>query len=682
MSNPEILAPAGSMETLRAALRCGADAVYAGGKYFSARNSAVNFTDEELSDAVRLCHLYSARIYIAVNTIISDSEAEKFCTYIRFLHSIGIDGCIVQDWGAAGLIRNTVPDAVIHASTQMSVHTATGADFLGSLGYARIVPARECNRDTLAKICALDTETEIFVHGALCMSVSGQCYMSAAIGSRSANRGCCGQACRLPYSSCKNKDYCALSLKDLSLIPKVNQLKEIGADSLKIEGRMKRPEYVASAVHELKKSLDGISPDMQTLRGVFSRSGFTDGYFTGEKADMFGRREKEDVVSARELIPKIHELYRNERQVHDIDMHCIMKSGKPVEITARCGDICVSVCADMPDKAQKRPTDFDMLERQLSKFGDTVFRIKNFSADIDEGLFMPAGKLNEIRRNISEKLSEKIIIKNTPIYNVTDYKPTLPEKSCVKRDRLPLRTFCRSTEQARAAAEFSEYIILDENISLSEPMMNEIAYLSDKLILSPPRFIHDEERIIGNLEYIIKKYNINRLFCHTPDCIAIGKKLGCELYGSYTLNIFNSYSAQYMKNIGLKDCIFSFEAKKSQYEQLSTGLSSGMLVYGKIPLMLTVNCPIKNETGCKKCKGFITDRTKRNLPVLCHAGYTEILNPDVLYIDRDDIPENIAFGVVMLSDEDARQTGDILAGRKPQGNITRGLYRKGLQEVK
>lgn len=670
------------METLRVALRCGADAVYAGGKYFSARNSAVNFTDEELSEAVRLCHMYSAKIYIAVNTIISDSEIGKFCAYIRFLHENGIDGCIVQDWGAAVLIRNIVPDAVIHASTQMSVHTAAGAQLLGSLGYSRIVPARECNKNTLAKICALGTETEIFVHGALCMSVSGQCYMSAAIGSRSANRGCCGQACRLPYSSCGDKNYCALSLKDLSLIPRVRELSEIGADSLKIEGRMKRPEYVASAVHELKKSLDGINPDMHTLRGIFSRSGFTDGYFTGKRSDMFGQREKEDVVSARELIPKIHELYRSERQVYEIDIHCVMKCGQPVRIDAQCGDVFVSVCGDIPDKAQKLPTDCEMLLKQISKLGDTVFCVGNFSADIDSGLFMSAGKLNELRREMSQRLAENIITKNTPVYHITDYSPVLPEKSYIKHERLPLRTFCRNINQAKAAAEFSEYIITDENISLSEPVLNEIEYLSDKIILSPPRFIHDEEKTAKQLEYIKNKFGIKRLFCHTPDCIAIGKKLGFELYGSYTLNIFNSYSAEYMKNIGLKDCVFSFEAKKSQYLQLSTGLCVGMPVYGKIPLMLTVNCPIKNEIGCKKCTGFITDRIRRKLPVFCHAGYTEILNPDVLYIDSEDIPENVSFGIVMLSDESPEQTRDILSGIKPGGNITRGLYRKGLQEIK
>ncbi|MDE5835303.1 MAG: U32 family peptidase, partial [Ruminococcus sp.] len=249
MKNMEILAPAGSMETLCTALRSGADAVYIGGKRFSARNSATNFDDNEIVKAVRECHRYGAKIYLAVNTIISDEEAEDFCEYIKFSANAGVDAYIIQDWGGAELIKKCVPDAVLHASTQMSVHTAEGADFLRSLGWTRVVPARELDKKTIEKIHSTGIETEIFVHGALCMSVSGQCYMSAMMGSRSANRGCCGQACRLPFSSSGNRNFSALSLKDLSLIPEISQLSEI-ADSLKIEGRMKRPEYVASAVHE------------------------------------------------------------------------------------------------------------------------------------------------------------------------------------------------------------------------------------------------------------------------------------------------------------------------------------------------------------------------------------------------------------------------------------------------
>ncbi|MDE6092952.1 MAG: U32 family peptidase, partial [Ruminococcus sp.] len=422
MKKTEILAPAGSMETLCAALRSGADAVYAGGKRFSARNNASNFENDELEIAVRLCHKYGAKFYLAVNTIISDEETTDFCEYIKFTASAGIDAYIVQDWGCAELIRKCVPDAVLHASTQMSVHTAAGAEFLKENGWERVVPARELDKNVLKKISDTGIETEIFVHGALCMSVSGQCYMSAVMGSRSANRGCCGQACRLPFSVSGNKN--ALSLKDLSLIPCVQELSGI-ADSLKIEGRMKRPEYVASAVNELKKAIDGQVPDMNFLRGIFSRSGFTDGYFTGKRTDMFGIREKDDVISAKELIPKVHEIYRFERKVYDICFHAEIKKNSPVKITALCGDISVTTTGDIPETAKNRPTDSDSLKKQLSKLGDTVFSFKDVTADIDDGLVVPAGKLNELRREVIGKLTEEIIKKNTTLRKSTDCSPVI-----------------------------------------------------------------------------------------------------------------------------------------------------------------------------------------------------------------------------------------------------------------
>ncbi|MCM1358101.1 MAG: U32 family peptidase, partial [Prevotella sp.] len=472
MKNIEILAPAGSMETLQAALRSGAGAVYVGGQRFSARNNAVNFDNDELIDAVRECHRYGAKLYLAVNTIISDEETEDFCEYIKFSVQSGVDAYIVQDWGCAELIRKCVPEAVLHASTQMSVHTAAGAEMLKKLGWTRVVPARELNRQTIEKITHTGIETEIFVHGALCMSVSGQCYMSAIMGSRSANRGCCGQACRLPFSSVENKNFSALSLKDLSLIPCVNELS--GVDSLKIEGRMKRPEYVASAVNELRKALDGQTPDMNFLKGIFSRSGFTDGYFTGKCEDMFGVREKEDVISAQALIPEVHEIYRHERKVYTVNFNVTIKQNIPVKIIAECNNITAEANGDIPEKAVNRPTDTELLKKQLSKLGDTVFSIGTLTADIENGLIVSAGKINALRRELTEKLTEEIISANTVRRTITDYTPVFPEKPA-PAEKIHIRTFCVNTEHAKVAVNNSEYIILAPNLSLSMPFLSELA---------------------------------------------------------------------------------------------------------------------------------------------------------------------------------------------------------------
>ncbi len=456
---PEILAPAGSMEALTAALRTGANAVYVGGKKYSARNNAANFSVEELAKAVYQCHIHGARLYLAVNTVISDGEIEEFCDYIKQTARIGVDAYIVQDLGAAAIIRGAVPEAVLHGSTQMSVHTAAGARFLRKLGFERVVPARELSKDSLEKISREDIEIEVFVHGALCMSVSGQCYMSAMIGSRSANRGCCGQACRLNFSAVGKNDYAALSLKDLSLLEHCGELCKIGVDSLKIEGRMKRPEYIAAAVSQLKKALDGEVPDMKLLRGIFSRSGFTDGYFSGKRQDMFGIREKEDVIAAKEIIPKIHELYRRETPMCRVDFYAVIKSGIPVEIRAESGGISAAAVGDIPESARNSPTDISAVEKQLSRLGDTVFEFGSVTAEIDDGLFVPTGQLNDLRRAVTEILTKKIAESYIPKKINRGYIPETAEKTRKNTDsELPLRTFCRTVEQASAAAEFSEFV--------------------------------------------------------------------------------------------------------------------------------------------------------------------------------------------------------------------------------
>ncbi len=677
MKSPEILAPAGSPEALTAAIRTGADAVYIGGKSYSARNNASNFNDEELAEAVRLCHIHGVKLYLAVNTLISDDEAADFCDFIKKSAEFGVDGFIVQDLGAASIIRSAVPDAVLHGSTQLSVHTAAGAKLLKDMGFSRVVPARELSADTLGKICKEDIEVEVFVHGALCMSVSGQCYMSAMIGSRSANRGCCGQACRLPFSANGNTNSAALSLKDLSLLESTDKLRKIGVDSLKIEGRMKRPEYIAAAVSELKTALDGNSPDMKMLRGIFSRSGFTDGYFSGKRQDMFGIREKEDVIAAKEIIPTLHGLYRSERAVYSVDFHGVIKSGQPVKLLAVCGELSAEVTGDIPGIAQKSPTTAETLEKQLSKLGDTVFTLGNITADIDDGLFIPVGKLNELRRFAVEKLTEMLAEYNKPRYTITDYTPEKPKNIPPHSNNPPVRTFCRTAEQAIVAAELSEFVVIPENVITPE-LAETIS--CEKIIISPPRFIVDEEKLYARLSEL-KNLGISRILCHTIDGAAVGKALGFTLHGSFTMNVFNSYSAEYLQNLGFEDCIISPEMTLNQLENIHTSLPLGALIYGRLPLMLTRNCPIKNEIGCKNCTGSLIDRTSRKLPVACSKDYVEILNSDILCMaDRADKFKNTAFLALLLHNEDKNGTIAAIQGKKPADSVTRGLYYRGVCE--
>lgn len=672
----EILAPAGSFETLSAALRAGADAVYVGGKRFSARNNAENFSLDELADAANLCHLYNAQLHLAVNTIISDEELPEFCSYIKYAAKAGVDAFIVQDPGAAYIIRKCIPNAIIHGSTQMSVHTKAGASLLKNMGCARVVLSRELNMDTIKSIAAENIETEIFAHGALCMSVSGQCYMSSIMGSRSANRGCCGQACRLPFSACGNKNFSALSLKDLSLLPVIDKVLNVGVDSLKIEGRMKRPEYVASAVFSLYQALHGEPPDMQMLRSVFSRSGFTNGYFSGDRKDMFGTRLKEDGSIAQSYFPKIHELYRYERKVRAVDFYCVLKSNLPVRIEARCGDFFASVTGDIPETALNRPTNIDTLKKQLSRLGDTVFYLRNISADIDDGLIVPAGKLNELRRRLIDDISNQIISRFLQNIKINDYTPELSISSSAPGSTdIPIRTFCRTPEQALAAAALSEFVIIPVQ-QVIDGQVNSID--KNKIIISPPRFIVHEDKLYCQLEKL-RELGYKHLLCHTLDSVSLGKSLGFTLHGGFGLNAFNSASIKVLENLGLADVIVSFEAKASQIAGLSHNIPIGAISYGRLPLMLTRNCPIKNEVGCSDCSGFLIDRTNRKLPVVCSMDYVEILNSDLLYMaDKKEFFSSLNFSVVMLHDEDADAAIRAVKGFKPSVNITRGLYFRGI----
>lgn len=676
----EILAPAGNMDTLIAVLKAGADAVYIGGKNFSARSSAVNFTEEEIRKSADICHRYGSRLYLAVNTIISDREISEFCEYVKNVARAGADAFIVQDWGAVHIIRQAVPDAVVHASTQMSVHTVTGCGFLGDMGFARVIPARELDRGVIEKICGLDIESEFFVHGALCRSVSGQCYISAFMGSRSANRGCCGQACRLDFR-CGGRSSNVLSLKDLSLIPNARELANMGADSLKIEGRLKREEYAVSAVHELKKSLTGRKPDMKILENIFSRDGFTDGYFTGNMKNMHGFRTRENAVSAQQVLPVIHEFYRTERQVHGVKFDVKIKKGEEIFVTAESEGVRVQSRGGVPETAQKSVADRGSVEKQLSKLGGTVFFAESFDFDIDDGLFVSSGQLNRIRRELAEKLEREIVRKNTPVYTVTDFVPdreNLPEKKGSPKKKT-LRTFCRNNEQAEISLDFSEYIILGNGVDRdSDFIIKNI----DRVIISPERFISNEDALISEL-YRLRERGFSRLFCHTLDTVAIGKKLGFTLHGSFTLNAFNSYSLDYLKKTGLSDCVFSVEAKLSQYAEIRTDMEVGAVVAGRVPVMLTKICPVKDQGACTGRDCEITDTTGRKFPLICDSGAVEIFNCDYLYmLDRLDLIKNIDFGLVILTDETPEQVEKIFHGEKPDGvRTTRGLYYRGLQEM-
>ena len=677
-SKPELLAPAGSTESITAAVRCGADAVYVGGKHFSARSNASNFSDEELAEAVRYCHLHGVKLYRAMNTIVFAEEIEDFLTEAKKSAEIGVDGLIVQDLGMARLVRECLPDMKLNASTQMTIHTPEGARLAREMGFSRVVAARELSLKELEKIIGTGVETEVFIHGALCMSVSGQCYMSAMIGSRSANRGLCAQACRLPFGG----DY-DLSLKDLCGIPHIKALADMGAASFKIEGRMKRPEYVAAAVTACRAALDGGEPDLDTLRSVFSRSGFTDGYLTGKLGrDMFGYRTKEDVTAAETVLPKLRETYRRETKAADgaADFYVRLAEGEPVQLEMSCGGMTVSAEGDVPEKALKRPADEEYLRRQLDKLGDTVYTLNLLKADIGEGLTVSAAAVNALRREAVSKMDEERILRAKPVQRYRERDTEISERlsgTCGAAKKIRVRLYRPEQLAALDKLNADEFVIPIE-------MCGKISGYADKsrLIIAPPRFTADEAALCVKLK-ALRESGFDRLVCTNIAHIKIGRKLGFKLSGGFGLNISNPWAVLAAKEAGLSDITASFECRVDQLRALIGILPTAVIVYGRLPLMLTRNCPAKGARNCKSCSGSLSDRTGRSFPVMCGNGASEVYNcvPLMMTDKTGDIPADIfEFDFTEESPGEMRRALEYLRkGEKVLENgYTRGLYYRGV----
>jgi len=630
MAFPEILAPAGSFDALTAAVRCGADAVYIGGKNYSARQGADNFDIDEIKRAADFCHLHDVKLHLAVNTIMLDEELNNFEEYIKSAANAGIDACIVQDVGVANIIRSVIPDMPLHASTQMTVHTLEGALWAKEQGFCRVVVSRELSREEIkCIIIGSGMEVEQFVHGALCMSVSGQCYLSALIGSRSANRGRCAQACRLPFSACGKDDVCSLSLKDLSLVEHMNELIEDGVTSLKIEGRMKRPEYVAAAVTALKMAIAGEEPDMETLKAVFSRSGFTDGYYTGKRHNMFGTREKEDVISASVVIPKLRELYRKESHPIGLSITAKLCADEPFTLIGKSDDgICVAVYGDVPLPAFKKPSDYESLKKQLSKLGDTVYYLSELKAECDGVSMLPVSAVNALRRKLIEELDLMRIESSTTKYKIAqdNYAASLlgdKLKYYVRhrnRDRKPKLRFRVATGQQFNAIDLNK----DDECIISLELAEKID-AKENYILQSPRFVPDESKLISKLEKFFEK-GFRRLLCENPSHMRIGKRIGFRLSIGTDMHTSNSLAAKVYEDYGAEDIILSPELKASQACSIRSELPVGVYAYGYCPVMLMRCCPIKNEVGCKNCTGHLIDRTSRKFSVVCNKDYIELLN--------------------------------------------------------
>ncbi len=673
----EILSPCGSMESLAAALNTGADAVYVGMKQFSARKNAENFSVEELKTACEECHRRGVKLYVTLNTIIFDSEVEEFISCVKAAAECGVDGVIIQDLGAAALLKSVCPDMPIHASTQMTLNSVCGVKAAEQLGFSRVVLGRELSKEQIKHIKDnTDTELEIFVHGALCVSISGQCYMSSIFGGRSGNRGLCAQPCRLDFT-CGDR-HNVISLKDSSIIPHLPELADMGIASFKTEGRMKRPEYVACTADACYKSLAGEPYDKERLGDIFSRGGLTDSYFTGTMSDMQGIRTREDVENSAKALSGIKALYKDELPRLSVDIHTTAEAGQPLTAGARCGGIYASVTGAVPQTAQKTAATEDSIVERMSKLGGTQFYAGEISADVDEGLFIPAAELNALRRALCEQLDRLILERNTPKYKISEQRP-LPQK---KRStgRLRYRAEVADGEQLRQALSLPFEIIYAPIKLLCENTEQK-----DRIAVVPPLFLADCEDEIRNRLKILKKSGFTKGVAHTLGHAQLLKEEGFEILGGYRLNVINSYAADFYEDFGLSDITLSFEGTVAQLSQIQCGVPRGILAYGRLPLMAMRRCPISGGATCNAetpCGKSIKDRRGNEMPILCGGNSVELLNPDLLIMsDKQNALSQFDFALLKFTDEKelAPVLDMYLHDKKPSGSLTRGLYFRGAE---
>ncbi|MBO5873150.1 MAG: U32 family peptidase [Clostridia bacterium] len=683
MKQVEILAPVGNTEMLVAAVRSGADAVYLGMQSFNARRNAENFTYEQLEEAVEFCHIRGVKVYLTLNIIIRDDEMQSAISQTVRAAKAGIDGIITADIGFASAVHKVLPDLAIHASTQMTVHSPSALKPLREMGFSRVVVSREMSKTELEAFCKEaekeNIEVEVFVHGALCMSMSGQCLLSAILGGRSGNRGLCAGPCRLPFAAEGGNGY-DLSLKDLSLIPYISELKDMGVSSFKIEGRMKRPEYVSAAVYSCRQMLDKgfVDEDIaDALEKVFSRSGFTDGYYKNELGKgMFGIRTKEDVTSSDSVFARIHQLYRTERQSVALAAEAKIKRGEPLRFTVSDGVNTAFAEGEIPEEAIKRPIDFETVREQLSKTGGTPYFIKELESEVDGGLSVRMSELNSLRREALEEIGRLRAAKGEITVNKeTEYRTDKAEKVEPK-----LKIYCRIESLSQLTGTVDMFI-LSFDID-PEKIPNDIEV---PIAVELPRGISNEELVKARLK-AFRQRGIELAFCSTLAAAELARGEGFRVAADFGFNTYNSLSCGYHSGQGAAAVVLSPEMKLNEAKDISSDIEKGIISYGRLPLMLTRNCPVRNGLSCAECKREkgLVDRKMVEFPIRCSGGYSKLLNSRVIWLgDRQEELSGLDFQILYFTDETADRVLEVIEAYKnkkaPDCDYTRGLYFRGVE---
>ena len=690
MAQIEILAPVGSEEMLRAAVYSGADAVYLGFAGFNARSGAGNFDAESLGRAVGFCHGRGVKVHVAMNTTVYAGELAALADAVRAVAASGADAVICQDMAAAELCRQIAPALPRHASTQMSVHTLEGALEMAELGFARVILARELSLEEIKTIAAgCGIETECFVHGALCMSMSGQCYMSAFLGGRSGNRGSCAGPCRLPFDAAPLPEGRPgrahhLSLKDNSVIGRLDELQAAGVASAKIEGRLRTPEYVAAAVNACLAGREGRAYDRAVLESAFSRSGFTSGYLDGRiDGSMFGTRSEADAAETRRALPALRELYRRERPRVPVSLRLeVGPDGQKLTAADRDGNRAFAYGDTPVQPARTDPA--EPLRRSLAKTGGTPFTPERIEVEMEGGpWYLPGSAAGELRRAALDSLLHKREAPRPwPVQPAA--LPPLARRAAPARPALWARfeSWAQLPENALAGPAAPEKLILP----LAEAARVPEAY-RPRTILELPRAMFGPveadtiRRVAAAAGQGFAGFEANNI-AHLRIC------RGLPLTGGLGLNLTNPLAAQVYADLGLSALLILPEVKDSEMACIAPArggrpVPTGALVYGHMPLMLTRACPLHNLHGCAGCprQGVLTDRKAKKFPLRCGGGVRTIYNPVPLYMGDKPGALPVDYGVAYFTlesrEEAAAVLGRIAARQAFEGEFTRGLYYKG-----
>lgn len=693
----ELLAPAGSMEALRAAVCNGADAVYLGADTFNARINARNFSAADLQEAVVYCHVRGVKVHLTLNTLVLDREMPRAAELIRLAASCGVDAFIVQDLGMVSLCRQLAPDVPIHASTQMSIHSLEGVMEAAALGCSRVVLARELPAEEIAHICKKSpVEIEVFVHGALCMCYSGQCYLSAVIGRRSGNRGQCAQPCRLPYGYGRfESTRYPLSLKDNCLAGELDELRRMGVASIKIEGRMKRPEYVAIVTRAYRTVLNGgkLTPsDLQELETAFSRQGFTDGYFRGQTgSDMFGRRQEGEDTA--DLFASARATYeQGEPQRIGVRFYAMIRRGEPAQLAVEDpdGNLC-RTRGPVPEQAVYRSLTPQDLEQQLKKTGGTPYLCTAVRSSLDPDLMLPASAINAMRRDVIAELTAKRGRAAPARLNAYDEPPRYDGIAGEPQLTIAVRTAGQITSRMLSMKPTVLYVPLSE---LAEhPDLPQRVSVETQLAAILPRVIWSGELApVARQLRTVYEMGVRQVLAGNLGQLHIARAAGFAVRGDFGLNIVNSRAMRYLREQGLDSQLLSFELTLPQIRDISKAVPAELLIYGRLPLMLMENCVMKNRTGICACQTGtvrLVDRVGEEFPIVKDPGTCRnvLLNGKKLYLlDKKDALRGMGLWALRLqfTTENPGEIDKVLMDYQGRavfdaGSYTRGLYSRGVE---